>query len=295
MTAQQIAFEHNGHTFPLYVGSDNQFYAYDPHGLMDGPHGSLPGAHPDVIFTAAASYGGLSGLSSSPVGSIASSVIPAALSFVPVVGPILGPIASVAASLLSGAFGGNDPVNVKDLVAKVVSLRQGIVQANLAMGRQDVMPVLPAGSHFTANWGGSPAIPIILESFPNNASIQDPNHFTCDKTGVNCPGCGNIRVCLYATINRLTPVAQQLAAQAHDTQLTQSIIAQLPSAQGATPSPTGTTVIPGGFYPTSTYTPTVSAPLEASVLPTDNLQSMLPWILAGGVILVAFSGKRKSR
>lgn len=239
-TAREIWVAYEGREFQVFVGEDGHFYLHDPAGHIDAEHMALP--------TTARRITGDGRLGISTAGSIAQSVIPAALSFVPVVGPVLGPLASVIGSMVSGMFGGNDPTPITALQDKVISLRQGILAANQALGVSDQMPTLPAGKTYIHSWQ---ALPILLELWPNNASIADPNHWICDWAGVNCPGCGNIRKCFYAAINKLTPIFQAKTSSAHDYSITQSIMRQITGgsvAPSAIPSgnvsPTG---VPSGY------------------------------------------------
>lgn len=239
----EIWVDYEGHSYQVFIGENGQFYLHDPHNRLDFEHVALPTV-PRVL-----SQDGR--LGASLPGMVAQNVVPAALSFVPVVGPVLGPIASVIGSLIGGMFGGNDPTPITALDAKVVSLRQTIVQANQALGRPDQMPSLPPGKTYAHPYH---CLAILLELWPNNASIQDNNHWICDWSGVNCDGCGNMRKCFYAAINKLTPIANQLAAAAHDAVLQANIIAAIRGTAGATggsvapgalPSPSGAPIVTG--------------------------------------------------
>lgn len=241
---QEIWIQWHGAEFQVFVGEDGHYYLHDPNGLIEGlDHVALPTTH----ITGRAQ---LNGLGASEAGKIAGQVIPAALSFVPVVGPILGPLASVIGGLIGGMFGGNDPTPIGALDQKVLSLRQGILAANQAMGVADQMPTLPRSYAHPY-----PSLACVLELWPSNANIQDNNHWTCDWAGVNCAGCGNMRKCLYAAINKLTPIYQAKTQAASTASLKASIIQ---SITGGSVAPTAAPA--GNVSPTGVpvYNPTSS-------------------------------------
>jgi hypothetical protein len=230
-TQKTIWVNLNGRAFQVFVGSNGLFYLHDPGGHLDAPHVALPA---DRVTA----QDGRLGLSQG--GAIAESVVPAALSFVPVVGPVLGPLASVVGSVVGNMFGGNDPTPADQLVQKVVQLRQGIFALNQQLGIPDQMPVLTRSYAHPYD-----ALPMILELWPQNAGISDNNHWTCDWTGVNCPGCGNMRKCLYAAINKLTPIyqgkQQQVAAAAQQAQVKAAVAQAVAAVAPAVPAPIPTT------------------------------------------------------
>lgn len=226
----EVWVDYAGHSYQVFIGENGRFYLHDPQHRLDFEHVALPTAVGRVTTQDGR-------LGASLPGALAQNLVPAALSFVPVVGPVLGPIASAIGSIVGSMFGGNDPTPISTLDQRVVSLREAIVQANLALGRPDKMPTLPAGRTYAHPYH---CLPVLLELWPNNASIQDNNHWICDWSGVNCDGCGNMRKCFYAAINKLTPIANQLSAAANNATLEAQIVAQIRGTMGS-----GTGVAPG--------------------------------------------------
>jgi hypothetical protein len=221
-------------------------------------------------------------------------------------------------------FGGNDPTPIGTLDARVVSLRQSIVQANQALGRPDHFPTLPAGRTYAHPYQ---CLPVLLELWPNNASIQDNNHWICDWSGVNCDGCGNTRKCFYAAINKLTPIANQLAAAAHDAVLQSQIVAAIrgtggtgsvapgalpsPDGSGVTagqpgyiygqPTPSGGGVVSGGAFNQGTpyYDPSLQPPPPSSSFDSASVMGIptqyLPWLLLGIPLVVGVLADHKEK
>jgi hypothetical protein len=288
--AQHLSFDYNGHTFPLYIGADSVFYAYDPNHHLDGPHGILPGATPETVIGADIKHTQLNGLGFSTAGNIAMQTGTLALNFVPVVGPILSAISAVVSPMIATMFGGNDPTPRATLENNVLSLRQQIVTYNNAMGVADKMPTLPTGHTYAHN---SPALPVVLELWPANITVGDPNHWSCDWNGVHCPGCGNIRKCFYAAINKMRPIAQELAGKAQQALITQQVSAAV-SASGVAPGASGQTApgvgpAPGGYgyYPSDTGAVGAPSPANAASISSMGMfLSAAPLLLAGVAILL---------
>lgn len=203
---------------------------------------------------------------------------------IPGVGPIASSILSVGEDALNAfgiSFGGNDPTPLSQLADEVTSLRTQIAQAHQALGIPDTVPTsLPSNYTFT----GEPAA-IVLEAFPGNTSIDDSNHWNCDATGVNCPGCGNFRICLYATINKLKPIAQQLAQRTGQVQQNQMIAADVQSAvQAAIGAPAGAgAVSQGGLFSSPA---SAGSATTADVSSTTDMSALGPWLLFGGLAII---------
>lgn len=225
--SQTIWIEWNGQQYQVFVGANGAFYLHDPDHQIDAQHHALP------TLPRLTAQDGRLGMSSE--GRAAATIVPAALSFVPVVGPVLGPLASAIVPMISGMFGGNDPTPAGDLQQAVINYRQGIVDANRQLGIPDAMPTLPPGKSYKHPYAN---LPILLELWPENAGIDDNNHWTCDWAGVNCDGCGAMRKCFYAAINKLKPILegkmQQLQAASQkgtiDAAIQRAVAAVAPAA-----------------------------------------------------------------
>lgn len=293
----RIVVQHEGHEFEVWVGENNQFYLYDPHLILDTEHVALP-TERRVVSRAAPGLGDMTRTA-------ITSVVPTALAFVPVVGPILSAVASVAGALTGSMFGGNDPTPMSSLQNRVLQLRQGIVDAHTAMGIPDAMPTidsirsahgLPTGVKYKHDF---PDLAVILELWPDNVKTNDPNHWKCDFSGVNCKGCGHVRKCSYAAINKLTPIYEQLSSQLHDKQLVAQVMSQI-GAQGVAPSSSAPGPgIPagggGGYYGgdgSSNPGGVQPSALEASML--GSAESVLPLAIAGVALIVALSQQKGS-
>lgn len=253
---QTVWIDWDGHRFQVFVGANGAYYLHDPDHKIDAEHFALP------TIPRITKQDGRLGLS--PEGAIAGNLVPAALSFVPVVGPVLGPLAGALAPIIGGMFGGNDPTPAGDIEARAIQLRQGIVDANKQLGIADQMPTLPPGVSYRHPYS---ILPILLELWPENAGINDNNHWTCDWSGVNCDGCGNMRKCFYAAVNKLTPIYQGKMAQLQDKKQQDQIamVAKLtaavapaaqPSPVNTGPTPTFATPLPPPPPPQPVYKPT---------------------------------------
>ncbi len=290
-----------GKPLQVFIGADYRFYLYDPtHHLEEFEHGPLP-TNERVVSDDGR-------LGTSTAGSIAETVIPAALSFVPVVGPILGPIAGFVAPMIGNLFGGNDPTPRDKLVQDVVLLRTAIFNARVYLGIPDQMPVLVGRPN---HWDNATAI--IRETFPNGTQAGDVNHFNCPGAGVNCSGCGNYRKCLYATIHALNPIAQALTQQANTAQLNAQIQTQVQAQLGTQPgaiapsvsapaSSSGGMVDSGGMFMGPGGLPAnavdtsgaVSSPALANIASSFG-GTLLPLLLVGGlVVFSAVQGKKQN-
>jgi len=283
----------NGQQYQVFVGANGGFYLYDPHHAIDAEHHALPTA-PRIT-----KQDGRLGLSQE--GAIAGSLVPTALSFVPVVGPVLGPLASALVPIIGSMFGGNDPTPAGDIEAKAMQLRQAIVDANKQLGIADQMPTLPPGKSYKHPYS---ILPILLELWPENAGISDNNHWTCDWSGVKCDGCGAMRKCFYAAVNKLTPIYQGKIAELQQKQQ-QTQIAALAKLTGAVapsvqPSPVNTppaaplalspqqitykptqSLFPGGGGAINWGTPATDADLQPYQPPAPQVAaaSMPGWLL----------------
>lgn len=277
-----IAFQ--GHEFQLFVGEDERYYLHDPLGHLDFEHVQLP-THVRRVNPR------VPGLGASEILKGAKMIVPTALSFVPVVGPALAAVASIAIALTGNMFGGNDPTPMQQLGQDILNLRQAIVNAHTQLGIPDAMP--PPLKGYKNSWIGQN---VVLEVFPNNKGNFDVNHWTCDFSGVHCSGCGHSRKCMYATINKLAPLAQSLGAKLNAAQEIQSVfgnVGQPGVAPGALPG--GLTSSPvasgGGFFPTSDSGGSAPSAATLADITGSAGTTLLPLLLGGAALIIALASK----
>lgn len=249
-TPQPVYVTVEGKQFQVFVGADNRYYLYDPHKLLDThalqapPHTGLPGAEEMP-------GNGLYGLGAGDQNARAGiAVASTALTFVPVVGPILGPLVGAIGSM----FTGGDPTPGNSIWKSIIDEREALAQLRNAVAGQTVDTfTVPAGFDRLSDGPNGGNTANVLATKICNEIL---NLGTDDIHKVK-------RATWYKCRDTLAQMIQQLQAQLHDMQLTQSIVSQL--------RPQTTQVVPA----TSLTQPTTTQPSTAQTAVTPITQDDL--------------------